>query len=119
MNVAQPVPILANADQFLVSLKHSVVGWLPEQVQGISSILLTILPITLDEPSWDAMMAGAGSDDYSFDKSTNTVVAGPSARLRTSISPERLSPAMYSPTTGSVNPTNSVANAVAASMGSW
>ena len=42
---------------------------------------------------------------------TNTVVAGPSARGRTSTSPERASPCMGSPTTGSVKPTKSTANA--------
>ena len=49
---------------------------------------LAILPITLDEPSWDAMMAGAGSDDYSFDKSTNTVVAGHDGRREINLYPQ-------------------------------
>ena len=49
---------------------------------------------------------------------TSTVVGALVAFARTSTSPERLSPARYSPTTGSVKPTRSVAKPRAAATGS-
>lgn len=35
-----------------------------------------ILPIALDKPSWDALMAGTGSDNYSYNAATGAVTAG-------------------------------------------
>lgn len=40
-------PILANADQFLVNVKQSLVGLAPEPVQTLVAIMLTIIPITV------------------------------------------------------------------------
>ena len=40
-------PILANADQFLVNLKQSIVGLFPEAFQPLLAIMLTIIPITI------------------------------------------------------------------------
>jgi hypothetical protein len=35
-----------------------------------------ILPITLDVPTWDALMGGVGTDDYSYNPTTGAVSSG-------------------------------------------
>ena len=35
-----------------------------------------VLPITLDDPTWTALMAGTGTDDYHYDAATGIVSAG-------------------------------------------
>lgn len=41
-----------------------------------SSITAPVMPITLDHPSWDLLMSGVGSDNYSYDPNTGTVSSG-------------------------------------------
>jgi hypothetical protein len=41
-----------------------------------SGMTVPILPITLDEPTWNALMAGTGSDDFSYNSSTGGVSSG-------------------------------------------
>jgi Flp pilus assembly protein TadG len=42
-----------------------------------SSLNLNLLPIVLDEYTYEQMMAGLSTDQYSYDEATNTVSSGP------------------------------------------
>ena len=41
-----------------------------------SGLTADVLPIALDVPSWDALMAGSGADNYSFNSKTRVIAEG-------------------------------------------
>jgi hypothetical protein len=41
-----------------------------------SGMTAPVLPIALDQPSWDALIGGTGSDDYSYNPTTGAVTSG-------------------------------------------
>jgi uncharacterized membrane protein len=45
--------------------------------QANGSLSANLLPIVLDKPTWQAMMAGQSTDQYTYNASTNTVTSGP------------------------------------------
>jgi hypothetical protein len=45
------------------------------QAQG--TLNASLLPIVLDKPTWQAMMAGQTTDQYTYNSSNNTVTSGP------------------------------------------
>jgi Flp pilus assembly protein TadG len=45
--------------------------------QATGALNANILPIVLDKPTWQAMMAGTTQDQYTYNASNNTVTAGP------------------------------------------
>ncbi len=49
---------------------------------------LNILPIALDRPTWDALVAGSGDDDYSYDPDSNTIGNGPDGVPEASLYPK-------------------------------
>ena len=53
-----------------------------------SSDNLGILPITLDEPTWNALLAGVGTDNWTWNEATQTISAGPDNILEVNLFPE-------------------------------
>ena len=53
-----------------------------------SSLKANVLPFAFDEPSWDDLLQGVGSDDYSFDANTGLVTPGSDGILEVNIYPE-------------------------------
>ncbi len=49
---------------------------------------LDILPFALDLDTWNAMLAGVGSDDWSWNPSSETVTAGPDGLLEMNLFPQ-------------------------------
>ncbi|MEX2175147.1 MAG: pilus assembly protein TadG-related protein [Pirellulaceae bacterium] len=49
---------------------------------------LEILPFALDVETWDALLAGVGSDNYRFDKASDTVSAAPDGILEVNLYPQ-------------------------------
>ncbi len=45
-------------------------------LKKITGVNLDVLPITLDLPTWTALVAGTGTDSYSYSESTGTVTSG-------------------------------------------
>ena len=79
---------------------------------------VTVAPVVGRSTVMSAVAEPSTHHESSLSWRTNTVVAGPSTRGRTSISPERLSPCMKSPNRGSVKPRKSTAKPRAALAGS-
>jgi Flp pilus assembly protein TadG len=44
--------------------------------QAVGQLNASLLPIVLDKPTWQAMMAGRTQDQYTYNASSNTVTAG-------------------------------------------
>lgn len=57
------------------------------RVAAGSTLTAGILPITLDDPTWTALLAGTGVDNYHYDPSTGAVTAGPDGVLEVSLYP--------------------------------
>lgn len=60
-------------------VETSAAGLLPGvgfQISAGSSGTVGILPIALDVPTWDALMAGTGSDNYRYDSNTGAITSG-------------------------------------------
>jgi hypothetical protein len=49
---------------------------------------LDLLPFALDKPSWDALLANSGSDDYTWDEDNKCVRAGGDGVAETNLYPE-------------------------------
>ncbi len=49
---------------------------------------LGILPITLDEPTWNALLAGVGTDDWKWDAELENVTAGADGVLEVNLYPQ-------------------------------
>jgi hypothetical protein len=47
-----------------------------------------VIPIALDQPSWDLLLLGTGSDDYSFDPTTGAITPGSDGIREVSLYPE-------------------------------
>jgi Flp pilus assembly protein TadG len=45
--------------------------------QAVGSLNANLLPIVLDKTTWQTMMAGQSTDQYTYNASTNTVTSGP------------------------------------------
>ena len=52
-----------------------------------SSLTTDVLPIALDLPTWTALMAGTGTDNYSYNAATGIVSAGPDGVKEVSLYP--------------------------------
>jgi len=46
-----------------------------------------ILPLTLDKPTWDALLAGVGTDIWSYDPQTGAITPGPDGILEVNLYP--------------------------------
>lgn len=46
------------------------------RIPTASGLTAPVLPIALDEPTWNALLGGAGTDDYSYDTATGVVSSG-------------------------------------------
>ncbi|MGQ9576039.1 MAG: pilus assembly protein TadG-related protein [Thermoguttaceae bacterium] len=53
-----------------------------------SGLNLGILPLTLDKSSWDALLAGAGTDEYRWDPQLKQVVPGSDGVLEVNLYPQ-------------------------------
>jgi hypothetical protein len=45
--------------------------------QAVGSLNANLLPIVLDKPTWQSMMAGQSTDQYTYNATSNTVTSGP------------------------------------------
>ncbi len=57
------------------------------KIESGSGETADILPITLDEPTWEALLAGVGSDDWSYDPETGAITPGPDGILEVNLYP--------------------------------
>lgn len=57
------------------------------RIQSGNLSTVGILPIALDEPTWNALMAGTGSDNFHYDATTGTVAAGSDGTLEVDLYP--------------------------------
>ena len=49
---------------------------------------LNILPFALDQQTWDALIAGTGTDNYCWDSNNNQVIAGTDSTLECNLYPQ-------------------------------
>lgn len=71
-------------------VETSAAGLLPGvgfQIQSGNSSTVGVLPIALDQPTWDALMAGTGVDKYAYDPVTGTVTSGKDGILEVDLYP--------------------------------
>jgi len=57
------------------------------QIGADSEATIDVLPITLDVPTWEALMAGVGTDNYAYDPATGCVSAGSDGILEVDLYP--------------------------------
>jgi Flp pilus assembly protein TadG len=71
-------------------VETSAAGLLPGvgfQIQSNSSATVGVLPIALDQPTWDALVAGVGADKYAYDPATGKVTPGKDGILEVDLYP--------------------------------
>ncbi len=71
-------------------VETSAAGLLPGvgfQIQSNSSATVGVLPIALDQPTWNALMAGVGADKYAYDPATGKVTSGKDGILEVDLYP--------------------------------
>jgi hypothetical protein len=57
------------------------------RITGGSPMTAGILPITLDNDTWNALMAGVGDDDFSYNEDTGAISSGPDGILEVNLYP--------------------------------
>ncbi|MDA1014796.1 MAG: Tad domain-containing protein [Planctomycetota bacterium] len=70
---------------------HSAAGMLVGngfKIPSGSSQTSGVLPFAFDLPTWDAMLQGTGSDNYTFDPATGAITSGADGVLEVNIYPE-------------------------------
>jgi Flp pilus assembly protein TadG len=57
------------------------------QIAANSSATIDVLPIALDVPTWEALMNGVGTDQYTYNPETGAVTSGPDGILEVDLYP--------------------------------
>jgi len=57
------------------------------QIPAGSSATIDVLPIALDVPTWEALMNGTGSDQYTYNSGSGSVTSGPDGILEVDLYP--------------------------------
>lgn len=79
----QPLPLFfatvlgSGSAQLEVSATAALLPAVGYRLSSSSSTTSPILPIAFDLPSWSALLAGTGSDNYSYNSVTGAVTSGP------------------------------------------
>lgn len=81
-------PVLGHADAGLsVVAAAAIMPGVGFRISSQSSLRSNILPIALDETSWNSLLSGVGNDDYEFDAGLNKVFNSPDGILEVNIYP--------------------------------
>ena len=76
--------VATEAEATAALVKEQIVGFkTPEDNDNLS-----ILPFALDKQTWDAMLAGTGNDDFTWDSDTGAVVSGADSILEINLYPQ-------------------------------
>lgn len=81
-------PVIGHSEAGLnVTSASAIMPGVGFRISPGSSSRANILPIALDEDSWDSMLAGVGDDDYEFNAGLNKVVESSDGILEVNIYP--------------------------------
>jgi Flp pilus assembly protein TadG len=81
-------PVIGHEDANLsVTATAALIPGVGFRIRPGSGLTVGILPITLDEGSWDNLLAGSGPDNYSYDPNTGNITNGSDGILEVNLYP--------------------------------